>query len=111
MIRRPPRSTLFPYTTLFRSSHAEVRQPFVPGTGYAHLFGAVLGGKFSDGVQIPAGPFRPEKFGWCVVGFSFLHAAFQPDLVETLFLPVGKQAHAVRPGCDGVKVVCQFAQW
>src|SRR3712207_9146343 len=24
MIRRPPRSTLFPYTTLFRSSHAEV---------------------------------------------------------------------------------------
>src|SRR5687767_15240787 len=24
MIRRPPRSTLFPYTTLFRSLHAEV---------------------------------------------------------------------------------------
>src|SRR2546430_7500768 len=26
MIRRPPRSTLFPYTTLFRSDHAENRQ-------------------------------------------------------------------------------------
>src|SRR5690349_22802862 len=26
MIRRPPRSTLFPYTTLFRSSHARVGQ-------------------------------------------------------------------------------------
>src|SRR6266480_8063014 len=25
MIRRPPRSTLFPYTTLFRSHHAQVR--------------------------------------------------------------------------------------
>src|SRR3712207_7928722 len=25
MIRRPPRSTLFPYTTLFRSSHQESR--------------------------------------------------------------------------------------
>src|SRR3712207_7028494 len=25
MIRRPPRSTLFPYTTLFRSRNAEVR--------------------------------------------------------------------------------------
>src|SRR2546430_6692980 len=24
MIRRPPRSTLFPYTTLFRSAHAEL---------------------------------------------------------------------------------------
>src|SRR2546425_10758570 len=26
MIRRPPRSTLFPYTTLFRSRHAEIFQ-------------------------------------------------------------------------------------
>src|SRR2546427_7603815 len=25
MIRRPPRSTLFPYTTLFRSGHAQPR--------------------------------------------------------------------------------------
>src|SRR5258708_31787024 len=25
MIRRPPRSTLFPYTTLFRSAHVEQR--------------------------------------------------------------------------------------
>src|SRR5256885_10388095 len=30
MIRRPPRSTLFPYTTLFRSSRAEL-----PGTPFA----------------------------------------------------------------------------
>src|SRR2546422_2676464 len=27
MIRRPPRSTLFPYTTLFRSYPAEVEKP------------------------------------------------------------------------------------
>src|SRR3712207_8159046 len=27
MIRRPPRSTLFPYTTLFRSEGAEARLP------------------------------------------------------------------------------------
>src|SRR3712207_7570979 len=37
MIRRPPRSTLFPYTTLFRSlphhPHAEVGQP-VAGLGH-----------------------------------------------------------------------------
>src|SRR3712207_7447460 len=32
MIRRPPRSTLFPYTTLFRSQEAvlEVHEPRVP---------------------------------------------------------------------------------
>src|SRR5258708_10651516 len=27
MIRRPPRSTLFPYTTLFRSSRGRAREP------------------------------------------------------------------------------------
>src|SRR2546422_4216923 len=30
MIRRPPRSTLFPYTTLFRSSDAELRRSLKP---------------------------------------------------------------------------------
>src|SRR5438309_6449490 len=31
MIRRPPRSTLFPYTTLFRSAHfvAKIREHFI----------------------------------------------------------------------------------
>src|SRR5688572_30934337 len=30
MIRRPPRSTLFPYTTLFRSHVASQQQPGIP---------------------------------------------------------------------------------
>src|SRR5260221_5690868 len=30
MIRRPPRSTLFPYTTLFRSCSARYRKPRCP---------------------------------------------------------------------------------
>src|SRR3712207_8885430 len=29
MIRRPPRSTLFPYTTLFRSSSGSVMEPLI----------------------------------------------------------------------------------
>src|SRR2546430_11506939 len=35
MIRRPPRSTLFPYTTLFRSNAARLRDadPREPGAG------------------------------------------------------------------------------
>src|SRR2546426_5850157 len=32
MIRRPPRSTLFPYTTLFRSLDRRSDQPAVPGS-------------------------------------------------------------------------------
>src|SRR3712207_8343966 len=31
MIRRPPRSTLFPYTTLFRSREAGITRPVVYG--------------------------------------------------------------------------------
>src|SRR3712207_8920970 len=31
MIRRPPRSTLFPYTTLFRSDVEVLAQPLAPG--------------------------------------------------------------------------------
>src|SRR5688572_30918966 len=33
MIRRPPRSTLFPYTTLFRSRRAQRQRPPVRGRG------------------------------------------------------------------------------
>src|SRR2546426_1428305 len=40
MIRRPPRSTLFPYTTLFRSRHPEARGRH--GAGEAHADGDVL---------------------------------------------------------------------
>src|SRR3712207_9194480 len=35
MIRRPPRSTLFPYTTLFRSAQVRVR-PVIRGEDAAH---------------------------------------------------------------------------
>src|SRR5471030_3494325 len=35
MIRRPPRSTLFPYTTLFRSCRRLWPDPAAQGVGYA----------------------------------------------------------------------------
>src|SRR5438477_7777811 len=44
MIRRPPRSTLFPYTTLFRSDHVELKTVGVDvGSSTSHLmFARVL---------------------------------------------------------------------
>src|SRR2546429_6746503 len=39
MIRRPPRSTLFPYTTLFRSSHHQV-QALEQGDGHHFITGS-----------------------------------------------------------------------
>src|SRR5260221_8126260 len=45
MIRRPPRSTLFPYTTLFRSSHIAVyaAAPAKSERFYVHDLGGVKG--------------------------------------------------------------------
>src|SRR3712207_9057406 len=37
MIRRPPRSTLFPYTTLFRSAEGHLLIEDVPGVGKTTL--------------------------------------------------------------------------
>src|SRR2546430_6834831 len=38
MIRRPPRSTLFPYTTLFRSQAQKMRKAGVPAAEAADLY-------------------------------------------------------------------------
>src|SRR3712207_8244961 len=40
MIRRPPRSTLFPYTTLFRSERRQLLRD-----GHVHLLAAALEGR------------------------------------------------------------------
>src|SRR5438874_5036426 len=37
MIRRPPRSTLFPYTTLFRSERIEALKPAIEACGISTL--------------------------------------------------------------------------
>src|SRR5258708_25880897 len=47
MIRRPPRSTLFPYTTLFRSRHRQRRGPGPSDPGWYPA--GVLGQAMSDG--------------------------------------------------------------
>src|SRR5258705_5587721 len=49
MIRRPPRSTLFPYTTLFRSIGAIIGG--IAGGGKGAAIGAAAGGGVGGGVQ------------------------------------------------------------
>src|SRR2546422_8397270 len=60
MIRRPPRSTLFPYTTLFRSTNdLAVRRAVMHGIDVAGLAKTVW-----DGVFQPAcSPLTPNMFG------------------------------------------------
>src|SRR2546425_13359829 len=85
MIRRPPRSTLFPYTTLFRSGDGDV-DPF----GIARIE--------KDCVQAhPASPGLP--FGPCAV------AAQSGELVPS-FRAVGRaeQGGVFNPGVDGIRI-------
>src|SRR5258707_11700726 len=62
MIRRPPRSTLFPYTTLFRSQHAEHRAGGQRERGHR----GVYGGESGRGPRWGAGPPKTPRppVGW-----------------------------------------------
>src|SRR3712207_7232776 len=68
MIRRPPRSTLFPYTTLFRSAmRAHPTQILVDGPFFAlsnNLGLEVLGVEYYRLVQGERGPAGPGAQGW-----------------------------------------------
>src|SRR2546430_9467296 len=70
MIRRPPRSTLFPYTTLFRSVvRRPAHRPVVGEQGAAQArapLDAGLGG--DEGVAAPHGGWRADRAaGFAVV--------------------------------------------
>src|SRR2546422_7179450 len=56
MIRRPPRSTLFPYTTLFRSGREDLQRQLD-----VHYLGAVLA------IGAAAGVMRRQKTGGSIV--------------------------------------------
>src|SRR2546430_17506825 len=62
MIRRPPRSTLFPYTTLFRSDRAlATRDALVRGRLPVSLAPrGVLPRLAGDARRLASGPFRPR---------------------------------------------------
>src|SRR3712207_9018160 len=59
MIRRPPRSTLFPYTTLFRSGRRGAIEQGAGGAGGEGAVGAVLRRGREDLLRLP----RRERGG------------------------------------------------
>src|SRR3712207_7264388 len=67
MIRRPPRSTLFPYTTLFRSSHefCPASEAALRGSRrwYPQAAHHGIGGRdFEQGLDAPVFPSRPRRW-------------------------------------------------
>src|SRR3712207_7357220 len=75
MIRRPPRSTLFPYTTLFRSNAAG--QPQLDPADNRYFLAVVDGARRArDGEQISAGanlgiPLGPNGFANFTVEYRY----------------------------------------
>src|SRR3712207_8638619 len=61
MIRRPPRSTLFPYTTLFRSRRSGRNRASGPRTGKGGRRGREIGFRL-----VVAERIRPRAVGWGV---------------------------------------------
>src|ERR1039458_1407098 len=65
MIRRPPRSTLFPYTTLFRSVLVGLESSSGTGCGndgYSKCLPLLLDWGMSWRLRIAAGRIRPERW-------------------------------------------------
>src|SRR3712207_8766317 len=63
MIRRPPRSTLFPYTTLFRSTFCE-RKIFRADTSATQLVSAVKLGAMVKIPEVSGGCISLIKLKW-----------------------------------------------
>src|SRR5256885_9938979 len=78
MIRRPPRSTLFPYTTLFRSpGHADNAVSIALG------YGRTKCGRVGTGVGYNAGLLRTSEAFWFADGFSIAPTGKFERLVTT----------------------------
>src|SRR3989442_9283779 len=90
MIRRPPRSTLFPYTTLFRSISVVVLQLLVPAihvVGATGLPGAQI--VVSFGIVLPGLTYVFVAAGWLIRARSEEHTSelqSRPHLVCRLLL-------------------------
>src|SRR5258707_7578404 len=89
MIRRPPRSTLFPYTTLFRSVDDVVRLLEVDSLrediGREQQVVAILGGRVAVLVLRSAGPGRSEEHTSELQSRQYLVCRLLLDKTNTAF--------------------------
>src|SRR3989442_2918058 len=114
MIRRPPRSTLFPYTTLFRSM-AVVRSPYAHAkiksidTKKAAAMPGVLG--VYTGQQMKDAGFGPIPCAWVVPGSETKTPAYPPIAIDTVryvgnavAIVVASDRYQARDAADAVEV-------
>src|SRR5256885_4428290 len=121
MIRRPPRSTLFPYTTLFRSLVTTLENvvvgpliavlSFVCSVGYFPLaavlwsggisFSGVLAFIFADLIVLPIiliyRKYYGWRFTWRITVLMFITMVVGALVVDLLFSAVGIVPNGARP--------------
>src|SRR5687768_12252009 len=90
MIRRPPRSTLFPYTTLFRSGRLDL------GAARRGLLGRALDQRLRHALRLPEeGPEELERFAARVV--DHVHASRDDSCLSSGVVLGGAAVTAVQP--------------
>src|SRR5258708_915770 len=99
MIRRPPRSTLFPYTTLFRSQSIRQRAAWVP-VSWPH-----------DGLERDKGSGEPLKNIYLGHGVAMLpeHATYGDDRGNAVEPGIEEMLERMRTG--RFKVFRHLAEW
>src|SRR5258708_21915464 len=99
MIRRPPRSTLFPYTTLFRSTEAVLRRSMNGGTSANHAAASRL--------PVPIVQELPESLA-CARSEEHTSELQSPDhLVCRLLLEKKKKKDLNRRSCVVIRCVAR----
>src|SRR2546430_4027837 len=83
MIRRPPRSTLFPYTTLFRSPSDDSGLVFAKDADDTAL-----------NLDVVRGNHDRSHFGICRLE-TYLAGAFAIEALERCFFPTNQRHHNV----------------
>src|SRR2546427_12012628 len=95
MIRRPPRSTLFPYTTLFRSGG---QAPGVLADWRGAYLGHPLVGSLAVVVRLPDGHEIIENFTGLGEGLQGMHDAFGHFAVSDLHVMLSARSEERRVG-------------
>src|SRR3712207_8871000 len=91
MIRRPPRSTLFPYTTLFRSAYLEtVLGPLMPFLRAEHGFSYTVASLHFSAFALGAMPvgFRSEEHTSELQSRQYLVCRLLLEKKKNIFTPL-----------------------